>query len=71
MASPERHAALATMDADLKAKLAENGMEVAISTPDELKRLVTQDIKVQPNCSKPVDWCHSKAGRWRNLLFNA
>lgn len=58
------------MDADLKAKLAENGMEVATSTPDELKRPITQDIKVQPNWSKPVDWCHSQAGRSQNLLFN-
>ncbi len=52
------------MDADLKAKLAENGMEVVTSTPDELKRQITQDIKVQPNWSKPVDWCHSQAGKW-------
>jgi tripartite-type tricarboxylate transporter receptor subunit TctC len=59
-----RHAVLATMDADLKAKLAENGMEVVTSTPDELKRQITQDIKVQPNWSKPVDWCHSQAGKW-------
>ena len=62
--SPVRHAVLATMDADLKAKLAENGMEVVTSTPDELKRQITQDIKVQPNWSKPVDWCHSQAGKW-------
>ena len=42
------------MDADLKAKLAENGMEVATSTPDELKRLITQDIKVHAELVRPA-----------------
>lgn len=54
MASPVRHAVLANMDADLKAKLAENGMEVATSTPDELKRLITQDIKVHAELVRPA-----------------
>ncbi len=45
-------AVLAAMDADLKAKLAESGIEVATSTPDELKRLISQDIKVHAELVK-------------------
>ena len=43
---------VAAMDTDLKAKLAENGIEVATSTPDELKRLISQDIKVHAELVK-------------------
>ena len=45
-------AVLAAMDADMKAKLAESGIEVATSTPDELKRLIAQDIKVHADLVK-------------------
>ncbi len=45
-------AVLAAMDADMKAKLFESGIEVATSTPDELKRLITQDIKVHADLVK-------------------
>lgn len=45
-------AVLAAMDADMKAKLFESGIEVATSTPDELKRLITQDIKVHAELVK-------------------
>ena len=40
------------MDSDLKANLAENGIEVVTSTPDELKRLITRDIKVHAELVK-------------------
>ena len=36
----------AALDAELKAKLAENGMEVAASTPEELQRLMARDVKL-------------------------
>ncbi len=45
-------AVLAAMDADMKARLAESGIEVATSTPDELKRLIAQDIKVHADLVK-------------------
>ena len=45
-------AAATAMDADLKAKLAENGIEVATSSPDELKRLISQYIKVHAELVK-------------------
>ena len=45
-------AVIAAMDADLKAKLAESGIEVATSTPDEMKRLISQDIKVHAELVK-------------------
>jgi tripartite-type tricarboxylate transporter receptor subunit TctC len=45
-------ATVAAMDADLKAKLAENGIEVATSSPDELKRLISSDIKVHAELVK-------------------
>lgn len=40
------------MDADLKAKQFESGIEVATSTPDELKRLISHDIKVHAELVK-------------------
>ena len=46
------HATVAAMDADLKAKVVENGIEVATSSPDELKRLISQDIKVHAELVK-------------------
>lgn len=39
-------------DADLKAKLAESGIEVSTSTPEELQRLITRDIKVHAELVK-------------------
>lgn len=45
-------AVVAAMDADLKAKLAESGIEVATSSPDELKKLISQDIKVHAELVK-------------------
>ena len=33
-------------DADLRAKLAESGIEVATSTPEELQQLIARDIKL-------------------------
>ena len=45
-------AVVAAMDADLKAKLAESGIEVATSTSDEMKRLISQDIKVHAELVK-------------------
>ena len=39
-------AVVAAMDADLKAKLAENGMEVTTSSPEDLQKLIARDIKV-------------------------
>jgi tripartite-type tricarboxylate transporter receptor subunit TctC len=40
------------IDADLKAKLAESGIEVATSTPEEVQRLITRDIKVHAELVK-------------------
>jgi tripartite-type tricarboxylate transporter receptor subunit TctC len=45
-------AVVAAMDAELKAKLFESGIEVATSTPDELKKLISQDIKVHAELVK-------------------
>ena len=36
----------------MKAKLAESGIEVATSSPDEMKRLISQDIKVHAELVK-------------------
>ena len=40
------------MDADMKAKLAESGIEVAPSTPEELQRTITADIKLHAELVK-------------------
>jgi tripartite-type tricarboxylate transporter receptor subunit TctC len=40
------------MDADLKAKLGENGMEVAPSSPEELQRTIAADIKLHAELVK-------------------
>lgn len=45
-------AVLAALDAELKTKLAENGMEVAASTPEELGRLIARDIKLHAELVK-------------------
>ena len=45
-------AVVAAMDADLKAKLFESGIEVSTSSPDELKRLISQDILVHAELVK-------------------
>ena len=42
----------AALDAELKAKLAENGMEVAASTPEELQRLMARDVKLHAELVK-------------------
>jgi tripartite-type tricarboxylate transporter receptor subunit TctC len=39
-------AVVAALDPELKAKLAENGMEVAPSSPEELQRMIARDIKL-------------------------
>lgn len=45
-------AVVAALDAELKAKLAENGMEVAASTPEELQRMIARDIKLHAELVK-------------------
>jgi tripartite-type tricarboxylate transporter receptor subunit TctC len=45
-------AVVAAMDPELKAKLAENGMEVTTSTPEDLQRLIAKDIKVHAELVK-------------------
>ena len=42
----------AALDPELKSKLAENGMEVAASTPEELGRLIARDIKLHAELVK-------------------
>jgi tripartite-type tricarboxylate transporter receptor subunit TctC len=39
-------------DTDLRAKLAESGIEVATSTPEELQQLIAQDIKLHAELAK-------------------
>ena len=47
------HRAVQTaFDGELKAKLAESGMEVATSTPEEVQRLIARDIKVHAELVK-------------------
>jgi tripartite-type tricarboxylate transporter receptor subunit TctC len=43
----------AAMDAELRAKLADSGIEVAPSSPEELQRLIAQDIRCTPSWSRP------------------
>ena len=45
-------AVVAAMDAELKAKLAENGMEVTTSSPEDLQKLIARDIKVHAELVK-------------------
>ena len=45
-------AVVAAMDAELKGKLAENGMDVTTSSPEELQRLIARDIKVHAELVK-------------------
>lgn len=45
-------AVVAAMDAELKAKLAENGMEVTTSTPEALQQMIARDIKVHAELVK-------------------
>jgi tripartite-type tricarboxylate transporter receptor subunit TctC len=42
----------AAFDAELRAKLAESGIEVATSTPEELQQLIAQDIKLHAELVK-------------------
>ena len=42
----------AAMDAEIKAKLAESGIEVATSTPEELQKLIAADIKLHAELVK-------------------
>ena len=39
-------------DAETKAKLAESGIEVATSTPEEAQRLISRDIKLHAELVK-------------------
>ena len=57
------------MDADLQSTLAENGIEVATSSPDKLKRLISQHIKVHAELVKADGLVPQKAGKRRKLLF--
>jgi tripartite-type tricarboxylate transporter receptor subunit TctC len=45
-------ATVAAFDAELRAKLAESGIEVAISTPEELQQLIAHDIKLHAELVK-------------------
>ena len=45
-------AVVAALDPELKAKLAESGMEVAASTPEELQRLIARDLKLHAELVK-------------------
>jgi tripartite-type tricarboxylate transporter receptor subunit TctC len=45
-------AVVAAMDSELKARLAESGMEVTTSSPDDLQRLIARDIKVHAELVK-------------------
>ena len=45
-------AVLAAFDPELRAKLAESGMEVATSTPEELQQLIAHDIKLHADLVK-------------------
>ena len=40
------------MDAEVKAKLASSGIEVATSTPEELQRIIAADIKLHAELVK-------------------
>lgn len=42
----------AALDAEMKAKLAENGMEVSASTPEELQQMVARDLKLHAELIK-------------------
>jgi tripartite-type tricarboxylate transporter receptor subunit TctC len=42
----------AALDAEMKAKLAENGMEVSASTPEELQQMVARDLKLHAELVK-------------------
>jgi tripartite-type tricarboxylate transporter receptor subunit TctC len=42
----------AALDADVKAKLAENGMQVATSSPEELQRLIARDVQLHAELVK-------------------
>lgn len=45
-------AVVAALDPELKAKLAENGMEVSASSPEELQRMIARDIKLHAELVK-------------------
>ena len=45
-------AVMAAMDAEMKGKLAENGMEVTPGTPEALQQLISRDIKVHAELVK-------------------
>jgi tripartite-type tricarboxylate transporter receptor subunit TctC len=45
-------AAAAAFDAELRAKLAESGIEVALSTPEELQQLIASDLKLHAELVK-------------------
>jgi len=45
-------ATVTAFDAELRAKLAESGIEVATSTPEELQQLIAQDIKLHAELVK-------------------
>ena len=47
-----RSAVATAFDAELRAKLAETGIEVATSTPEELQQLIAQDIQLHAELVK-------------------
>jgi tripartite-type tricarboxylate transporter receptor subunit TctC len=47
-----QRAVATAFDGDIKAKLAESGIEVAVSTPEELKRTIAADIKLHAELVK-------------------
>ena len=56
-------AVAAVFDTELSAKLAEAGIEVATSTPEELRQLIARDIKLHAELVKAAGWVpHSPCG---------
>lgn len=46
------HLVQTAFDAEQKAKLADSGIEVATSTPEELQRIITREIKIHAELVK-------------------
>ncbi len=45
-------AVIAAFDPELRAKLAESGIEVSTSTPEDVQRMITRDIKIHADLVK-------------------
>jgi hypothetical protein len=48
------------LQGEIKAKLGENGMEVAPGTPEQLKQTVPRTSCCMPSWSRPLAWCRSE-----------